>query len=202
MSSNGIRSHGWWDSEEIREHINYLELKAAFYGLKCFAKDLGSCQVLLSIDNTTAICYINKMDSIQFPKLSALSRMIWQWCERRKIWIFLSHIQSNNNFIADKESRILSEDTEWQISDFAFSKIKSTFGKFDIDLFATINNAKCSVFFSWFSDPEAEAVDAFTVQWTYLNFYAFPPFALILRALRKVYNDRAEGVVVIPYWPS
>ena len=46
VSSNGIISHGWWDSKEKKEHINYLEIKAAFYGLKCFAEDLGSCQVL------------------------------------------------------------------------------------------------------------------------------------------------------------
>ena len=168
-----------------KEHINYLELKAAFCGLKCFAKDLSSCQRLLRIDNTTAICYINKMGSIQYLKLSPLSRMIWQWCERRKFG-YLRRISS---------LVIISS----QIKKLKSYQIKSTFGKFDIDLFATINNAKCSAFFSWFPDPEAEAVDAFTVQWTYINFYAFPPFALILLVLRKMYNDRAEGVVVVPY---
>ena len=160
VSSNGIRSHGWWDSEEKKEHINYLELKAAFYGLKCFTNGSG----------------------VSGEKFGYLRRI--------------------SSLVIIASPRFLSEDTEWEISDFSFSKIKSTFGKFDIDLFATINNTKCSVCFSWCPDPEAEPVDAFTVQWTYLNLYSFPPFALILRVLRKIYNDKAEGVVVVPYWPS
>ncbi|XP_046734985.1 uncharacterized protein LOC124404700 [Diprion similis] len=116
------KTRGWWNSVEKNYHINFLELKAAFYGSKCFAKDLKSCQILLRIDNTTAISYINKMGSIQFPNLSTLSREIWQWCEKKNIWIFASHISSSQNFIADKESRILSEETEWELADYAFRK--------------------------------------------------------------------------------
>jgi len=45
--------------------INYLELLSAFFALKCFAENLRDCDVLLRIDNTTAIAYINKMGGIQ-----------------------------------------------------------------------------------------------------------------------------------------
>ena len=67
LSSRGVtakENKTWWNSIERKNHINFLKLKAALYGLKCFAKNLVSCQVLLRIDNTTAICYINKMGSI------------------------------------------------------------------------------------------------------------------------------------------
>ncbi|XP_046737105.1 uncharacterized protein LOC124405884 [Diprion similis] len=196
------KTRGWWNSVEQNYQINFLELKAAFYGLKCFAKDLKSCQILLRIDNTTAISYINKMSSIQFPNLSILSREIWQWCEKKNIWIFASHISSSRNFIADKESRISSEETEWELADYAFRKVNLIFGKFDVDLFATLNNTKCSTFFSWFPDPSAAAVDAFTVSWSRFFFYAFPPFSLIMRTSRKITRDKAEGVLVVPHWPS
>lgn len=142
------------------------------------------------------------MGSVQFPKLSALSREIWQWCERRNIWIFASYISSGQNYIADEESRILSEETEWELADHAFEKINVCFGNFDVDLFATLNNSKCSTFFSWFPDPEAKAMDAFTVSWTNLYFYAFLPFSLILRTLKKIIRDKAEGVLVVPNSPS
>jgi len=33
-------------------------------------------------------------------------------------------------------------------------------------------------------------------------FYAFPPFILILRVLRKIIADKAEGVMVVPWWPA
>ena len=33
-------------------------------------------------------------------------------------------------------------------------------------------------------------------------FYAFPPFSLIPRCLEKVVCDQAEGVLVVPAWPT
>lgn len=202
IASKKGKSHGWWSQREKTKHINILELKAAFYGLKCFAPDCYSCDILLKIDNTTAIAYINKMGSIQFPELSDLSREIWEWCQERDIWIFASYIESAKNSIADGESRVLSIETEWSLSNFAFQKIIQTFGILDIDLFATKLNKKCQKFVSWFPDPETNLVDAFTMSWSNLRFYAFPPFAMILKAIRKIINDKAEGVLVVPFWRS
>lgn len=45
-------------------------------------------------------------------------------------------------------------------------------------------------------------VDAFTLVWTKLDFYAFPPFALILRLLKKIQANQAEGVLIVPDWKS
>lgn len=202
ISSKGKKSHGWWDTNEKNEHINLLELKAAFYGLKCFAKDLNSVEILLRIDNTTAIAYVNKMGSVKYPKLSKLCKEIWQWCERRNIWIKASYIPSSENTEADCESRKISEDTEWELNDKVFREIIQVFGKFDIDLFASNINFKCKKFISWYPDPEAIGVDAFTYCWEDWYFYAFPPFALIPKVLRKIMVDKAEGVLVVPNWPT
>lgn len=76
-SCNNQRTHGWWSPEEKSLHINALELKAAFYALKCFASNLDNCNILLRIDNTTAISYINKFGSVQYPLLSDIARDIW-----------------------------------------------------------------------------------------------------------------------------
>ena len=116
------------------------------------------------------------------------------------MWIFASYVKSSDNFHADKESRKLSDDTEWEISKIAFKKINKKFGKFDIDLFATKINKKCVKFVSWFPDPEAIAIDAFTISWTKLYFYTFPPFSLILPTLQKIRNDGARGVLIVPLW--
>ncbi|KAL7294054.1 hypothetical protein TKK_0012092 [Trichogramma kaykai] len=70
---NSEKTNGWWTPAEQKEHINVLEMTAAHYGLKCFAKHLQNCEILMRIDNTTAIAGINKMGSIQHKKLSALS---------------------------------------------------------------------------------------------------------------------------------
>ncbi|XP_046744290.1 uncharacterized protein LOC124410169 [Diprion similis] len=196
VACEGDRTHGFWNSQEREEHINYLELKAVFYGLKCFAKDKKSCEILLRIDNTTALSYINRMGSVQFPKLSNLSTEIWRWCEIRDLWIFASYISSRDNKEADEESRVKQNETEWELASWAYDQIESTFGKFDIDLFASNVNAKCKKFVSWHRDPEACAVDAFTIPWTNLYFYAFPPFSVILRTIRKIIAEKANGVLV------
>ncbi|KAJ8976566.1 hypothetical protein NQ317_016360 [Molorchus minor] len=46
---------GWWSVEDKTHHINILELKAIFFGLKCFAKDLNCRNILIRTDNTTAL---------------------------------------------------------------------------------------------------------------------------------------------------
>ena len=196
------KTHGWWSVSEQSEHINYLELKAVYYALRCFAKNFHSQDVLLRIDKTTAIAYINKMGSVQIPKLAELAKSIWQWAEERELYLFASYISSSDNFVADSESRIISTETEWELSDNTYLKITKVFGIPDIDLLATNTNTKCETFISWFPDPFALAVDAFTVCWSHFNFYVFPPFALIARVLRKIITDRAKGIVVVPWWPT
>lgn len=69
---NGEGSHGFWDVKEQKQDINYLELSAAYIGLKCFAQAKNNYSVLLKIDNTTAIAYINHMGGVRHKKLSDL----------------------------------------------------------------------------------------------------------------------------------
>lgn len=78
----------------------------------------------------------------------------------------------------------------------------SLLGTPDIDIFASKDNYHCPRYVSWFRDPGAEAIDAFTLDWRKLNFYAFPPFALILRVLQKICSDGATGIIVIPLWEA
>lgn len=198
----GKRAHGFWNAVERESHINLLELKAAFIGLKCFARELQDKEILLRIDNTTAISYINRMGGVQYVHLNDITREIWQWCERRKLFIFASYIKSKDNKEADRESRRTNIDTEWELSNDAFNKVTNIFGVPEIDMFATRINCKCRKYISWQPDPHAFNIDAFTVDWNPYFFYAFPPFSLILRCLNKIVVDKATGVMIVPYWPS
>lgn len=199
---NGLKAYGFCNIRERKNHINYLELLAAFFALKYFASNLSHCELLLRLDNNTAIAYVNRVGGIRFPHLSELARKIWDWCEERKIWLRVSYIPSVENIEADRASRILNTDSEWELSHEVFSQIKKHFGHFSVDLFASRLNAKCKKFYSRFPDPEAKAIDAFTVSWKNERFYVFPPFALILRSLRKIINERAIDTIVVPLWPT
>lgn len=194
--------HGFWTSEERENNINFLELKAALFGLKCLAENYCNCRILLRIDNTTAICYINRMGGTQFDYLNDITQDIWTWCEKRKIIIVATYIASKENFEADAESRKLEPETEFEIAAYAFEEIKNYFGVPTIDLFASRSNSKCIRYVSWKRDPDSEAIDAFTISWRELKFYAFPPFNIVLRTLRKIKRDKAEGILVVPDWPG
>ncbi|XP_026828475.1 uncharacterized protein LOC113562666 [Ooceraea biroi] len=185
------QTHGWWSDQDRDEHINFLELKAVEYALRSFVDNLHSRDILLRVDNTTAIAYINRGGSLRFPKLSALAKSIWQWCESRDLYLFASYIRSADNVVAERESRIVSVETEWEITSRSFDRGLEHFDPFDIDLFASYINAKCQTFVSWFPDPFATAIDAFTLDWSEFYFYTFPPFVLITKVLRKIVNDGA-----------
>jgi len=197
-----VATNGWWLADESSHNIDYLELLAVFYALKCFANSLTHCQILLRVDNTTAISYINRMGGIRYPILANLAREIWTWCEVRKIWLFASYIPSKANVIADRESRRLNWDIEWQLNPANFDKIVAKYGSPNMDLFATRHNTHCSKFISWKPDPDAYSIDAFTLDWSEWFFYAFPPFSMISRAIRKIVTDKATGILVVPNWPT
>lgn len=202
-SCDSETASGHWSKEETQFHINSLELIAAFFGLKCFAKDLRNSEILLRIDNITAISYINRQGGVRYTHLHHIAKEIWQWCEFRNLWIYGTYINTKDNIIADFESRKELGNTEWELNDTHFQKIVSVFGEPSIDLFASRTNSKCQDYVSWHPDPGAIAVDAFTICWSnYYLFYAFPPFSMVLKTLEKIISDGATGIVVVPYWTT
>ena len=63
-------------------------------------------------------------------------------------------------------------------------------------------NYQISSYCSWHADPSSAHIDAFTMNWNGLKFYAFPPFSLLPSSLQKISQDRAEGVLIAPLWPT
>ena len=84
----------------------------------------------------------------------------------------------------------------------AFNQITAIWGVPDIDLYASRINAKVKVFCAWKPDPEAQSIDAFTSCWKSPFVYAFPPFCLLGKVLKKVASEQVTGIVVFPYWPT
>ncbi|XP_067214193.1 uncharacterized protein [Linepithema humile] len=199
---NGTGAHGNWSIKEQSLDINHLELRAALLALKSFAGDLTNQQILLRVDNTTALAYINRMGSVKSTTLHELATEFWKWCEDRDLWVVAAYIASKENKEADILSRQINEDTEWTLADYAFKQITKVFGFPEIDLFASRINTKCKKFCAWDRDPEAVVSDAFTINWENLKFYAFPPFSIIGKVLQKIRNNKASGIVVVPLWNS
>ena len=77
-------------------------------------------------------------------------------------------------------------------------------GQCTIDLFARRTNHQLPRFYSYKPDPEAEAIDAQIQPWAGEIGYAFPPFNLVARCLRKVTHEAATITLVhvCPVWPA
>ena len=197
---------GRWNENEKRwaedNNINYLELLAAFMGLRAYCSNKRDIHVKLNIDNTTAIAYINQMGGMKSLGCNELAKDMWKWCIERGIWLTACHLPGALNVVADKKSRVFQDETEWQLNSKQFANICSVFGTPEIDIFASRLNTQLQRFISWRPDPEAEAVDAFSVDWAEFKFYAFPPFCLITRCLQKITFDKADGIIIVPNWPT
>ncbi|XP_058789582.1 uncharacterized protein LOC131663277 [Phymastichus coffea] len=153
---------GFWNDTEIEYHINYKELLTVKLALNTIADKIENCSILLRIDNTTAIAYINRMGGVRFQRYNLLARKIWQWAEIRNIHLIASYIPSRENAEADRLSRVKNPDTEWELNEKEFNIITKKFGNPSIDLFAFNKNFKCNTYISRFPDTKAWQIDAFT----------------------------------------
>ncbi|CAB3983980.1 Hypothetical predicted protein [Paramuricea clavata] len=126
---------GRWTSSEATHHINFLEMLAVFFALKAFQTQLLGKHVCVRIDNMTAVSDI-------------------------------AHIPGKENEAADAESRKARDQTEWALDPEIFQQGTQRLGvKPVIDLFASRLNYKLKPFIAYQPDPEAEAVNAFTISW-------------------------------------
>ena len=83
-----------------------------------------------------------------------------------------------------------------------FQKLSQRFYIPRVDLFASRLNHQVATFVSWKPEPEAQVVDAFSINWQDIMFYAFPPFSVLGRVLSKIKEAQASGILVLPLWPT
>ena len=191
-------TNGRWLSHEKDLHINALEMKAMMFAIKSFCKD-DRKHIRIMCDNTTAITYINKMGGTKAAVCNRITQDIWEFCKQHDYWISAAFIPGRENIKADQASRIFNTQAEWMIPDSIFHKLCNKFGSPEVDLFASRENCKLTKYVSWRPDPDALAVDCFSLAWQGLV-YCFPPFSMVWRTLRKIQEDETTAILVVPFW--
>jgi len=195
------KTGGHWSYCEQQNHINYLELKAAYLTLKSFLSTQTDLHVKLLMDNSVAVSYLSKFGGRK-EQLNDLTRQIWFWCINRGIKLSLFHLPGKINVEADKLSRNLSVDMEWKLDAKVVYCIKNCYGPLSIDLFASRLNYQLKPYISFLPDPEAYAVDAFSISWKSNINYAFPPFSMMGHVLKKLEQDQGQLVLIAPLWTT
>ena len=106
-----------WSEPGSRLHINFLELKAVLLALKSFEHLCRDQIVLIAMDNTTIVSYINKEGGMRSSSLCALLWRLLSWCHLRGIVLRARHIPGHLNVIVEKLSRHTRViQTEWSLS--------------------------------------------------------------------------------------
>lgn len=198
----GVTTGGRWSCVEAEQHINVLELQAAFFGLKSLCSNVSGKHIRLNVDNTTAVCYINALGGVRSPACNEVTKAMWQWAICRNVWLSAAHLAGSLNIKADKASRQFNDRTEWKLNERVFEDICKKLDKPNIDLFATRLNAQLPDYVAWQPDPEAKHIDAFTINWEKTYNYLFPPFSLLNGCVQKITQDQAIGIVIAPIWPT
>ena len=107
-------------------------------------------------------------------------------------------LSQKKNKIADFESENVKDNLKWAFKDHIFTKVKTKLGQPIINLFASRGNNKVKTFYSFYPDPLASGVDAFSFDWSQDIIYALPPFNLIPHVLQKIENEKTERMLIVP----
>jgi hypothetical protein len=113
----------------------------------------------------------------------------------------MDYVPGLDNSLADMLSRVKRDNSDWKLHPELFQRLCTHWGRPQIDLFATRANAQLDAYFSRHPDPSCLGVDAFAHSWSPFRLaYANPPFQIVAAVLRKVREDRAELIIVLPLW--
>ena len=192
---------GRWDAHQAALSINARELLAVQLGLHQFQSSLQGRTVAVFCDNTTAVAYLRKEGGTRSPLLNTLAQEILRWMESLSIRLAPQFLPGSNNVLADALSRPHQlPHSKWSLILTIFQSLRRLW-PVQIDLFATSDNHRCSIYFSPFRDPMSAGADAFLQSWDGLPAYVFTPVAIIPCVLAKLRSSTGtELTLVAPHW--
>lgn len=192
---------GFWSRAQSNVSSNQRELSAVWETLKAWSPLIQGKDVKVLTDNSTAVAYLNKQGGTRSRALCRIAARIFEWAEVNISSLSAVHLKGEENVKADFLSRRPLLKGEWMLNPGIFAQVIQRFGRPCIDLFASGQNHQVKSFFSLNHRDLPQGVDAFSQSWKKGLLYAFPPFSLIPRVLKKVQEDEALVILIAPFWP-
>ncbi len=169
---NGQAASGLWTGPRLLWHINCLELWAVHLALPQFQPLLLGKHVLVRMDNTLAVSYINRLGGIRSHRMSQLAHHLLHWSHTQFKSLHAVHIPGKLNRVADALSRQLMFPGEWRLHPEMIRLIWSRWREAQVNLVASHRQ----LYFSLTEGPLS--TDALAHSWPQdLRKYAFPPVA-------------------------
>ena len=100
--------------------INVLELKVILFGLRSLCDHICDSHIKALSDNTTEVHCINNMGSCRSIDCDKITKSIWDWSIKRRLWLSGAHITGGLNIEADEKSKKNELRTEWKLNGTIF----------------------------------------------------------------------------------
>ena len=189
-----------WTPQELMAHITYREALASAKGAECALTRLPpGCTLKIQSDATSTV-----FSWLKGSKIPGMNVHIAQQCmefARRGIVIQPTHIPGLRNRRADWLSRN-PDPKSYSLNRQLFLWVCRKLRAYpEVDLFSNRKNRQCKKFCSWRTDPESLG-NAFSIPWGRHFSWINPPWELLPRTLKKLREDRAEGLLCCPIWEA
>ena len=146
----------------------------------------------------TTLSYLLKMGGTKNSELMQILKEIWKFLLEQGITITAEHLPGNLNCKADWESRHQKDSSQWKMRPLIFSKICQISGKKpEIDLFASRLSNQLPSYYFCKPDPNSLGTNTLQQKWYYKILYAFPPFTLIHKVLKKVEEEKVPSLIIV-----
>ena len=190
---------GSWSLEEMGRSSTFRELRATRRVLEALAPHLKGSEVLHRTDNknTEIILSIGSRQA----DLHDEAVSVYKLCRAYDIRLTVEWVSRDYNVVADELSRI-EDENDYMLDRSCFMSLDSLWGPHLVDRFASEKTKQLDRFCSRFLNPGCEAADAFTVSWTGVNNWLFPPPFLVPRVLRHMSVGKEDGTLLVPEWRS
>ena len=169
----------------------------------------GSCWQCVTVSSTSSPfcpgprwrCFATT--SLRSPICARREAPGLRWAESLQIRLAPQFIPGIRNVLADTLSHPHQlPSSEWSLNMDVFRSLSSQWPVM-IDLFATSDNHRCSIYFSPSRDPLSAGTDALLQSWDGLLAYAFPLWSILSQVLAKIrVSLQTLLTLVAPYWPQ
>ena len=162
-----------------------------------FTKGQSNIAIHLQIDNKTVLSYVLKMGGTHNRELLHISKSIWSYLLSKQTAMSAEYLSSALNVHADWESRNAKDYSEWKLDASVFQEIVTHMGQPTLDLLASRLSHQLPRYIAWKLGPCSIARDAFLDPWDREYSFAFPPFSLISRILRKILQEKIDHLIIV-----
>ena len=197
-SSRGQFCQGEWTGQDCLAHINKKEIIAGHRSILQMMEP--GDYVHLSLDNMTAVSFINRQGGTRSRPLCLAAMSLWQTVLARNGWVRATWVPRDDNQLSDLLSKTALQTWDFSLDRAVADSLWTRWFTPVVDVFASRDCHLVPAYYTWYPDPRALARDAFSVRVWPDQIFCFPPIPLIPMTLSKIRSDQVTAILVVPGW--